>query len=189
MSQDWTPDRIKLLTELWSEGLATGEIGRRLGFTKNAVIGKAHRLGLPKRQSPIQRAAAAKKTTPRETAPAKKASKAPAAKAEPAVAAPKPEPKPEPKPAPVAKAKKSGKNEIITLDQLTHGMCCWPIGEPGKPDFQFCGETAVPGKPYCLPHCQIAYVKSSKGDRADRAKKQAAAAAAAAAATKADAAA
>lgn len=60
MSVDWTPERIELLTQLWNEGIATSEIGRRLDVTKNAVVGKVHRLGLPKRQSPIQRKPAKK---------------------------------------------------------------------------------------------------------------------------------
>ena len=64
MSVDWTEDRIAILTQLWSEGIATSEIGRRLGVTKNAVVGKVHRLGLPKRQSPIQRKPAKKKKAP-----------------------------------------------------------------------------------------------------------------------------
>ena len=64
MSVDWTEERIALLTQLWTEGIATSEIGRRLDVTKNAVVGKVHRLGLPKRQSPIQRKPAAKKKAP-----------------------------------------------------------------------------------------------------------------------------
>lgn len=64
MSVDWTPERIELLTQLWNEGIATSEIGRRLDVTKNAVVGKVHRLGLPKRQSPIQRKPAKKKKAP-----------------------------------------------------------------------------------------------------------------------------
>ena len=50
---DWTTERIATLTKLWGGGLSTREIGLRLGVTKNAVVGKAHRLGLSKRQSPI----------------------------------------------------------------------------------------------------------------------------------------
>ncbi len=42
----WTPERIDRLTVLWEEGVTTAEIGRRIGVTKNAVIGKVHRLGL-----------------------------------------------------------------------------------------------------------------------------------------------
>jgi len=37
--------------------------------------------------------------------------------------------------------------------------CCWPIGEPGTKDFHFCDAGAIPGKPYCVEHAQIAYVK------------------------------
>jgi GcrA cell cycle regulator len=50
MTSDWTPDRIAALIALWNEDLSTAEIGRRLGITKNAVIGKVHRLGLPQRR-------------------------------------------------------------------------------------------------------------------------------------------
>jgi GcrA cell cycle regulator len=50
MSADWTPERVAALIALWNEGHSTSEIGRRLGITKNAVIGKVHRLGLPKRR-------------------------------------------------------------------------------------------------------------------------------------------
>ena len=53
MSEEWTPLRISALIALWNEGLSTSEIGNRLGVTKNAVVGKVHRLGLPKRNSPI----------------------------------------------------------------------------------------------------------------------------------------
>lgn len=53
MTMDWTPERTEALARLWSEGLTTSEIGRRLGITKNAVVGKAHRTGLAKRASPI----------------------------------------------------------------------------------------------------------------------------------------
>lgn len=118
MSVDWTPERIETLTKLWNEGIATSEIGRRLDVTKNAVVGKVHRLGLPKRQSPIQRKAPKKKKVEEPT--------------------------------------------VITLDQLRPGMCAWPIGDPGNPDFHFCGEKITEGKPYCETHCEMAYVRSSK---------------------------
>lgn len=50
MSADWTPERTAALIALWHDELSTSEIGRRLGVTKNAVIGKVHRLGLPQRR-------------------------------------------------------------------------------------------------------------------------------------------
>ncbi len=51
----WTPERIAEITRLWDEGLTTAEIGKMVGVSKNAVVGKAHRLGLPARPSPIRR--------------------------------------------------------------------------------------------------------------------------------------
>src|SRR5579864_8898805 len=50
----WTPDRVAELRRLWAEGLAIGEIARRLGITKNAVVGKAHRIGCAARPSPLK---------------------------------------------------------------------------------------------------------------------------------------
>ena len=50
----WTPALIKRLRQLWQEGLPTSEIGRRLGITKNAVVGKAHRVGCAPRKSPLK---------------------------------------------------------------------------------------------------------------------------------------
>ena len=49
----WTEQRLEMLKSLWNEGLSISQIGQKLGVTRNAVAGKAHRLGLPKRQSPI----------------------------------------------------------------------------------------------------------------------------------------
>ena len=51
----WTPERIAEITRLWDEGLTTAEIGKMVGVSKNSVVGKAHRLGLPARPSPIRR--------------------------------------------------------------------------------------------------------------------------------------
>ena len=51
---EWTDDTIRELRQLWSEGHSTAEIGRRMGISKNAVVGKAHRLDLPARPSPIR---------------------------------------------------------------------------------------------------------------------------------------
>ncbi len=61
----WTDERIEELKQLWGEGLSAQDIGKKLGVTKNAVIGKAHRLGLPPRPSPIRRARPATATKAR----------------------------------------------------------------------------------------------------------------------------
>jgi len=60
----WTPERVEEVTRLWNEGLTTAEIGKRLGVSKNAVVGKAHRLELSARPSPIKRDAATRRVAP-----------------------------------------------------------------------------------------------------------------------------
>jgi GcrA cell cycle regulator len=94
----WTDERIDKLKSLWGQGLTASQIADELGgVSRNAVIGKAHRLGLESRPSPVKgnddapAAAAAPAPAPREPTPP------PAPKVE---AAPKPRPAPEPRPAP-----------------------------------------------------------------------------------------
>ena len=171
---DWTPERTKILIALWEEGLPTSEIGRRLDVTKNSVVGKVHRLGLKKRASPIRAQGSKAAKAPakaKETAAAKpkaaaktvaSTAPAPAAKAAPAAPAPKPISAPVKAAAPVR-----DKSEVIRLDTLNNSMCSWPEGEPGTPEFHFCGEPALSDKPYCAPHCARAYVKPSK-ERKDK---------------------
>lgn len=81
---DWTDETIARLRELWSQGLSTAEIGRQLSITKNAVVGKAHRLGLPPRPSPIRNRKVKDGETPSTETPRRKppTRKAPAPKAE-----------------------------------------------------------------------------------------------------------
>ena len=155
MTIEWAPKRTELLIKLWKSGIPTSEIGRKLKVTKNAVVGKAHRLGLPKRQSPIpgKEEKAAKTAAPRlkpqvQPKAALKAIKPPVR--------PKTDPESPSRPA-----------AVVRLENLGAGMCAWPVGEPGTPDFHFCGKRpTVPDKPYCVEHCMRAYVKSSK-DRKD----------------------
>jgi GcrA cell cycle regulator len=148
---DWTAEAIERLRALWAEGHSTAEIGRRMGISKNAVVGKAHRLNLPARPSPIRREApgaaprpAARPprpaVAPRTTLP----QAGPAAMVTPVAAAPAPPPVVV-RPFPRLAAAKS---------------CCWPIGEPGQPGFRFCTAEALTGKPYCPDHAAVAYVKA-----------------------------
>jgi len=81
----WTEEMVETLKKLWDEGVTTGEIGRRLGISKNSIVGKVHRLGLSGRPSPI------KKKSETSTAPSSKS--APKAPQEPS----KPKSKPETK--------------------------------------------------------------------------------------------
>jgi GcrA cell cycle regulator len=139
---EWTDETIAKLRTLWAEGLSTAEIGRRLNISKNAVVGKAHRLNLPSRPSPIRRAEG--DAVPRQAAPKRvQGPTLPPLAA--TIGAPMPPLRaitPAPKPA---------------APRAT--PCCWPLGEPGQPGFHFCNASAVNGKPYCEEHASIAYVR------------------------------
>ena len=147
---DWTDDVIDRLKALWLEGHSTAEIGRRMGISKNAVVGKAHRLNLAGRPSPIRRGppgerprrAAAK----RVVGPTLPTMAAPATRDTVAVQPPVP-----PAPAPLRAVRTTGGGRLIA--------CCWPIGEPGTRSFRFCDDESLPGKPYCGTHAALAYVR------------------------------
>ncbi len=158
----WTEERIAKLKQGWEGGMTATQIAEMLGegVTRNAVIGKAHRLGLESRPSPVKAAAeeASPRTAPPAPPPAAKPAEPPApptARAEPVVAAPPAAPVAVAKPA--AKPAKGGKQARTTLLDLNEKVCKWPIGHPGEPDFHFCGKAAQPGFPYCGEHCLVAY--------------------------------
>lgn len=157
---EWNEDTIAGLRALWDEGHSTAEIGRRMGISKNAVVGKAHRLALPPRPSPIRRgeAVSADRAPPRRAqSPTLPPLDAPAAEARPDAglarraegARPPPAPAPAQPPRPLNPAKPGART----------ASCCWPIGEPGTRSFRFCDTPAMAGKPYCTEHVQLAYVK------------------------------
>ena len=147
----WTPDLIKELKRLWNKGLTTVEIGNRIGMSKNAVVGKAHRLGLEGRPSPIKRDKKKEATVVR--AP-KKTVEAPKQKVTQSILPPEPVFEVEPI---VEKAvPKKKKRKGVQLVDLKPNSCRWPEGDPKDPDFCFCGQECVPGKIYCEEHCAIA---------------------------------
>jgi GcrA cell cycle regulator len=169
---EWNDETIVRLRSLWTEGLSTAEIGRRMGVSKNAVVGKAHRLGLPARPSPIRRDASGNTTprppTPRRvvgpTLPPLAATLPPMEEApSPPRAVPRMEvraaPKPPAAPQTVAAPPVAGAVRVVPPRTSRLAACCWPIGEPGTKSFRFCDEEAVAGKPYCAEHAQLAYVK------------------------------
>ena len=131
----WTPERIAELTRLWNAGLTTSEIGMQLGISKNAVVGKAHRLHLSARPSPIKRSGrprlAVRPMVPRLPVASGAHVHAPA-----------------PKPRPVV---------VPRVVELSNHACRWPIGHPGEAGFHFCGAQAAAGRPYCTSHCALAY--------------------------------
>lgn len=152
---DWTQERITELTRLWNDGLSTAEIGKMLGISKNAVVGKAHRLRLSSRPSPIRRMAIRPSAprVPRET----RLSSMPAL---PQTAAMSPAKSNMVTSAPAPQPQQVRMRIEAPAVQLSNQRCMWPVGHPGDGDFHFCGERSLVGKPYCATHCAVAYVKA-----------------------------
>ena len=193
----WTDERVELLKKMWTEGQSASQIAKELGgVTRNAVIGKVHRLGLSNRA-----------TAPAGSSAPAAAKSEPRAKAEPRVAkaAPKP-PRPAndtPAEAPAAAVQETvtpitrkaiipagqplppqpSANEIspealarvsevekkakkLSLMDLTERTCKWPVGDPATSDFWFCGLPVQQGKPYCEAHVSVAFQPMSS--RRDR---------------------
>ena len=168
---EWNSEAIETLRSLWAEGHSTAEIGRRMGVSKNAVVGKAHRLNLPARPSPIRRepeglnarpAAPPQRRapTPRQPQPLRRPE---------AVAVQQPQPQQAPvaqmQPAPVVAAPVQVAPPpppvvVRSFPRVSNRSCCWPLGEPGTAGFRFCDEGAMSGKPYCATHASVAYVKA-----------------------------
>jgi GcrA cell cycle regulator len=145
----WTEDRVTTLKRLWAEGESASAIAATLGeVTRNAVIGKVHRLGLAGRTTTLRRCSTARRSLSRHR-PDRRTYRAPslALKAVPRTRA-KPV-LPELSPAP----------EIpVTVQTLTDRKCRWPDGDPKLPDFHFCGRSTMGSSgPYCAAHAAIAY--------------------------------
>lgn len=155
---DWTDERITELKRLWSEGFSASQIAERLGgITRNAVIGKAHRLHLASRPSPIQRQIGERRqrSRPAVRPAAMRVAPVEAVRAEPppAVVAKAPAPPP-------PKNFRAGPIDYSSALTLSDRHCHWPIGHPNEPGFHFCGAPAASGRPYCHAHCQVAYRKT-----------------------------
>ena len=151
----WTDERVERLKKLWNEGLSASQIAADLGgVTRNAVIGKVHRLGLSGRaKSPTRpanprpkRSGNAFNARPRANRTAQvngsRNSIAPLANGQ------------MPTQREVIAAPTPLKLELIELTEIT---CKWPIGDPAHDDFHFCGHKCKDGSPYCAYHVSLAY--------------------------------
>ena len=151
MTAGWTEDRVGALKKLWLEGQSASQIAKQLGggVTRNADIGKVHRLGLSGRAAPSQPARATFKTARPRPAPA--ATQAPSAPRRIEAAQPRAA-------APVAPTLAQTPELPGTATVLTLGahMCKWPIGDPSSREFSFCGRRASEGV-YCVEHARVAY--------------------------------
>jgi GcrA cell cycle regulator len=155
----WTDERVELLKKLWADGLSASQIAAEIGaVTRNAVIGKVHRLGLSGRaKSPSS--AAARPRKPRSATQMLRVAR-PAIRGNTALAHAyeydyEPEPELTENVIPIGQRR--------TLLELTEATCRWPIGDPGAAEFFFCGGNTLPGLPYCHYHSRIAY--QPPGDR------------------------
>jgi GcrA cell cycle regulator len=160
----WTDERIATLKKMWKEGKSAADIAKTLGkVTRNAVIGKAHRMGLSGRPSPIKKPPAAPK---KEAAPKKTALLRSIKKPAPVAAVSKkanPLQRPEVEEPKIFEKETVPEGGGIPLIELTERMCKWPIGDPRDADFIFCGLGIRVGTPYCPGHAAMAYQTSSRG--------------------------
>ena len=185
----WTDDRVETLKKMWGEGQSASQIAKELGgVTRNAVIGKVHRLGLsnrattgtaakaepkakpapkaepkakaaPKADGPIMQTQSA--TPPKQSLPARKQ----------IIPAGQPLP-PQPSANEISPEALAKVNEIekkakkIGLMELTERTCKWPVGDPATENFWFCGLPVKQGKPYCEAHVGVAFQPmSARRDR------------------------
>lgn len=171
----WSDDRVELLKKLWNDGLSASQIAGELGgVTRNAVIGKVHRLGLSGRAKTNSASAAAR---PRKPAPRPNGGGGFAAHPAPrgAQAALAVQPRLPPEAAPEPRRELIDPEVVVpfsqrvTIMELRETMCRWPMGDPTQPEFRFCGMKSDTGQPYCSYHCRIAYQPASdrRRDRDD----------------------
>ena len=149
----WTDERVSTLKKLWLDGLSASQIAKQLGgVTRNAVIGKVHRLGLSGRaKSPSSAAPRPRKARPaqhmmRVTRPVSRGNTALAQAFEVEVEA-----------EPVTYDNVVPMSQRLSLLELNEATCHWPVGDPSSPDFFFCGGKALSGLPYCAQHSRVAY--------------------------------
>jgi GcrA cell cycle regulator len=150
----WTDDRVEQLEQLWREGLSASEIAASLGgVTRNAVLGKLHRLKLLGGRARTGLTSAKPRRPPKarrlQTVPRPPARRS-------AVRAPRPD----------LAAAMALSGTVGRLEQLGAHVCHWPIGDPADAGFSFCGRSAA-GGPYCAAHATVAYRPIAASDRGD----------------------
>ena len=184
----WNDERVAILRKMWLEGNSASAIAKELGnITRNAVIGKVHRLGLSNRDTNISKSGA----TPTKTIKSAKRGRPPKVNQETKKRGRPQKPKgpsairdkineDDQSISPSANSKLSRESNLevvsdlseetiknllkeemkskkISLMELTERTCKWPIGDPATDTFWFCGHESEPGKPYCKTHISIAF--------------------------------
>ncbi|MCQ2574959.1 MAG: hypothetical protein MJ156_02565 [Alphaproteobacteria bacterium] len=179
MSKGWDGSMLKKLKSLVGKGLSTSEMGKKLGMSKNAVVGKLNRLGWntkattstdkKKKTTQTQKTAKKETSTKTTTKTTKKVTtktvlpkaKETTKKSQKKVVSTKTK-----ESTPKTASRKTNKDLALHQRLIQHALqmanlkpnqCRWPIGDPDTDNFHFCGEQVFAGKPYCYEHCRQAY--------------------------------
>lgn len=172
---NWTDERVELLRKLWSEGLSASQIAAQLGgVSRNAVIGKVHRLKLSSRGRATAAPARQKKTTTTVVTSATKSVQRTATVTRTVTAsigATALQAQFDVEPV-VRQYIRPVQNVVVPISrrlqlvQLNERTCKWPNGDPLSEDFNFCGNEAGESGPYCGYHSKIAFQPASERRRA-----------------------
>jgi GcrA cell cycle regulator len=156
----WTDERVEQLRQAWTEGKSASQIATLLGhgLTRNAVIGKVHRLGLACRaKSPAAQPARPSQTQYEGRSHAPRVAPQPAARIVRGATALAVQPEA------LAAAEPQKMESVVlpmsvrvTIVELKEAMCRWPLGDPTSPEFRYCGSQSHTG-PYCPYHSGVAY--------------------------------
>ena len=159
----WTEERVAELKKLWAEGHSASQIANQLGgVTRNAVIGKVHRLGLSGRATPsrpVKRPPRLARPKPQISRTGKTNTTTPSTPTAPRLPA---------EPAASLEPQRLPNGDLVTVMNVKDTMCKWPIGDPADPNFSFCGRKAQDGSPYCAEHAKLAFQPARKRERAPR---------------------
>jgi GcrA cell cycle regulator len=164
----WTEERVAELKKLWAEGHSASQIAKRLGsVTRNAVIGKVHRLGLSGRATPsrpVKRPPRLARPKPQQQMPRQTATRGANALAVREATAPAPHVEAEANIEP----QRLPNGDMVTVLTVKDTMCKWPIGDPADSTFGFCGHASADGSPYCAEHARVAFQPAKKRERRAR---------------------
>ena len=145
----WTDERVATLTKLWADGLSASQIAAELGgVTRNAVIGKVHRLGLSGRAKPSNSGAKRVKRTRQNYGNKSRPTNRGSVAIRNGSGSPS---------RIIIEDMEAPESKKLDLVDLTEKTCKWPHGDPATSDFHFCGNTPREGAPYCEYHCRMAY--------------------------------
>jgi len=160
----WNEQKIQQLRDMWGNGFSASEIAKKLGgLTRNAVIGKAHRLKLSVGATPARAGGEPKATTVRTKPVAKKVM----LRAAPTMPTPSLPPRTATAAPIVKRASEQPSKAAVPPLKTTERQCRWPHGDPRSQDFKFCGCGAVEGLPYCMDHARLAYQNFGRSRKRD----------------------